>query len=37
MTEKAGHILKQALEEQMEKEAMQVPKEDEIIRFLRGS
>ena len=30
MTEKAGHILKQALEEQMEKEAMQVPKEDEI-------
>lgn len=30
MTEKAGHILKQALEEQMEKEAVQVPKEDEI-------
>ena len=30
MTEKAGNILQQALEEQMEKEAMQVPKEDEI-------
>lgn len=30
MTEKAGNILQQALEEQMEKEAMQVPEEDEI-------
>ena len=30
MTEKAGNILQQALEEQMEKEAMQVPKENEI-------
>lgn len=30
MTEKAEHILKQALGEQMEKEAMQVPKEDDI-------
>ena len=30
MTEKAKHILKQALEEQMEKEAMQVPEEEKI-------
>ena len=30
MTEKAKHILKQALEEQMEKEAMQIPAEEKI-------